>query len=95
VVRLYTILSGEATDPDHTAHEYFRDRLRFIADGVTTAFAEAAAAGELRPDVTPAQAAVRLLAMTEGTQLLWLNGFDVDLGVTTRENINSFLTRPI
>lgn len=95
VVQLYRNLSAEAVDPDHPAHEYFHARLERIADAVTQAFAEVREDGGLRERVDPRTAALRTIAMTEGLELLWLNGFDVDMADDIRDFIDGFLVDPL
>ncbi|WP_337059749.1 TetR/AcrR family transcriptional regulator [Kineococcus sp. G2] len=95
VVQLYTVLSAEATDPDHPAREYFAERFERIANAVTTAFAEEDAVGGLLDDVDPRRAAFSSIAMTEGLELLWLDGFDVDMADGIRRHLNSFLHTPL
>ncbi|GAA4157065.1 TetR/AcrR family transcriptional regulator [Leifsonia shinshuensis] len=95
VVQLYTILSAEATDPEHPAHDHFRERFERIADAVTAALEETRDAGGLRADVDPRTAALSILAMTEGLELLWLNGFDVDMAEDVRRFIGTYLIDPL
>ncbi|WP_432537027.1 TetR/AcrR family transcriptional regulator [Kineococcus arenarius] len=95
VVQLYTLLAAEATDPEHPARAYFTERFRHIADAVTTAFAEEAAAGGLREGVDPRRAALSTLATTEGLELLWLDGLDVDMAEDIRCHISGFLRTPL
>ncbi|MEB3369845.1 TetR/AcrR family transcriptional regulator [Saccharopolyspora mangrovi] len=94
-VQLYTILSAEATDSDHPAHGYFRDRFTRIASAVATAYEQAGRDGALREGVDPRAAALSTLAMTEGLELLWLNGQDVDMAEDIRTHINTFLAEKI
>ncbi|MFI9381864.1 TetR/AcrR family transcriptional regulator [Kutzneria sp. NPDC052558] len=56
-MEMITTLIAEAQRPDHPAHQYFRDRLRMIADHFGIAFARIAADGLLRDDLTAEQAA--------------------------------------
>lgn len=79
LVQLYRRLATEAVDTTHPAHDYVASRLRRIVDAVTDAFAEIAAEGGLRPGLTPRAAALRAVAVTEGQEVLWLQGFEVDL----------------
>ncbi|MCA2219172.1 TetR/AcrR family transcriptional regulator [Jidongwangia harbinensis] len=71
IVQLYTVLSAEALDPAHPAHDYFRRRLESSRDLL---------AGRLfgwhpRPGV----AAVELLAFLDGLQLNWLRDPGIDV----------------
>ncbi|WP_394554879.1 TetR family transcriptional regulator [Agromyces sp. MMS24-JH15] len=95
VVQLYTILSAEATDPEHPARPYFSERFRRIADAVTVAFEEVRDAGGLRDGVDPRRAALSTLATTEGLELLWLNDFDVDMAEDIRRHLGGFLVDPL
>lgn len=94
-VQLYTVLSAEATDPEHPAHGYFADRFTRITDAVTVAFEQVQQEGGLREGATPRRAALAVSAMIEGLELLWLNGLDVDMAEDSRRHISSFLVEPI
>jgi AcrR family transcriptional regulator len=72
VVELYCTLSAEGTSPDHPAHQYFIDRYNWSRKIIADAFAIIQAEGDLRPDVTPASAAIRTVAMMDGLQVQWL-----------------------
>ncbi|MEW1958222.1 TetR/AcrR family transcriptional regulator [Kineococcus sp. NPDC059986] len=95
LVQLYRLLAAEATDPAHPGHEYFSTRFRRIADAVTQAYREVAAAGGLRPGVDPRTAALRTLAMTEGLEVLWLQGFEVDMGGDIADFLDAQLVEPL
>ncbi|WP_345801358.1 helix-turn-helix domain-containing protein [Microbacterium sp. AZCO] len=95
VVQLYRILSAEATDPQHPAHEYFRARIERIADAVTHAFSEAQEAGDLKPGVDPRLAALNALAMVEGLEMLWLSGLEIDMAESVRRDLNAHLVAPL
>ncbi len=95
VVQLYRILSTEATDPAHPAHAYFRERSHYIADEVAQAFAQAQQDGDLKEGVDPRVASLSTLAMTEGLEMLWLYGHDVDMAEDVRAFLSGFLTEPL
>ena len=95
VVQLYTILSAEATDPEHPVRPYFQQRFHRIADAVTRAFEEVRADGGLLDDVDPRRAALSTLAATEGLELIWLNDLDVDMAEDIRRHVSAFLTTPL
>ncbi|QDY66647.1 TetR/AcrR family transcriptional regulator [Glutamicibacter halophytocola] len=95
VVQLYRNLSTEAVDPEHPAHNYFRERLGRIIEAVTQAFSEVLAEDGLKPGIEPRAAALNTLAMTEGLETLWLQGLDVDMAEGIRWHINGFLAKPL
>jgi len=94
-VQLYRILSAEATDPGHPASDYFHGRVARIVDAVTGALVEIEAEGGLRPGIGPRVAALRITAMTEGLEQLWLNGFEVDMAEDIRVFIGEHLVAPL
>jgi AcrR family transcriptional regulator len=77
VVELYTILSAEATSPDHPAHAYFMRRYDFTREKVELAFANLAAEGKLRHGLDPRRASIALVALMDGLQVQWLLNRDV------------------
>jgi len=69
VMRLYTVLSAEATNPEHAAHEYFADLYVRLRAQLTEAIASAQDAGAL-PAEWPAETAAPMpLAPTDGPAL--------------------------
>jgi AcrR family transcriptional regulator len=76
---LYTVISAEATDNEHPAHEYFVSR---YSDGralAVVALREAHAAGHLRDDIDIELAARLVPAVMDGLQQQWLldDSFDM------------------
>jgi AcrR family transcriptional regulator len=70
IMRLYTVLSAEALDPAHPAHEFFQRRL---------GWARSYLAELLLPwHPRPALAAVEVLAFLDGLQLMWLRDPSID-----------------
>src|SRR4051812_49156655 len=79
IVELFTVLSAEATAPDHPAHQWFVDRYRRIHAELVEAYATA----DLLPGVEPATAARQLVALMDGLQIQWLLGDPpVDMAAT-------------
>ena len=72
LVALFAVLSAEASDPDHPAHEYFVDRYRGTVADVAASLTRAKASGLLAPDVDPAGQARTLVALMDGLQVQWL-----------------------
>jgi len=95
LLRLYSILAAEASDPDHPAHDYVARRFDLVLGGTTRAFEELDARGLLRPGIDPRRAAVETTAMAEGLQLLWLHGALPDMEKAAREHLESYLVAPL
>lgn len=72
LVSLYCVLSAEATDPEHPAHEYFLRRYNWVRDIISEAFTEVGELGQLRPGVVPLAATRQLVALMDGLQVQWL-----------------------
>ncbi|WP_432562674.1 TetR/AcrR family transcriptional regulator [Kineococcus sp. SYSU DK003] len=65
IVELFSVLSAEATSPEHPAHGFFDQRYRRIVATLSDAFADC---GHPAPD----SAARRLVAVMDGLQVQWL-----------------------
>lgn len=72
LVSLYCVLSAEATDPEHPAHEYFLRRYNWARDIIGEAFTAVGERGQLRPGVVPGAATRQLVALMDGLQVQWL-----------------------
>lgn len=93
LTELFCILSAEATAADHPAHDYFVQRYEFVSRVLTRAFEDAEAKGQLRPGVAPRQAAIDLIALTDGIQLQWLLRPEVtSMGDSVRRYLESVTT---
>ncbi|HEY2556591.1 MAG TPA: TetR/AcrR family transcriptional regulator [Diaminobutyricibacter sp.] len=70
IIRLYTVLSAEALNPDHPAHEYFQERLQQARTLLVP-----------RLDLPPEEAdalVVDYLSFMDGLQLNWLRDPSID-----------------
>ncbi|MFC9701906.1 TetR/AcrR family transcriptional regulator [Streptomyces sp. NPDC056943] len=72
LVALYAKLSAEATDPEHPAHSYFKERYRILRAELTVLIAAAQAEAGSAGQGDPAAAATQLLALMDGLQTQWL-----------------------
>lgn len=95
MVQMYRMLSTEALNPEHPAHAHFQARQRVVLDGIERAFREAVEDGDAPADLDPHAAALSCLSMTEGLEVAWLTGFDVDMVADSRRHIQQFLTTPL
>ncbi len=96
LVALFAVLSAEASDPDHPAHEYFVDRYRGTVADIAASLTRAKASGLLARSVDPAGQARTLVALMDGLQVQWLlSPADVDMAGTLRAQIERVLTVPL
>jgi len=72
IVRLYAVLSTEATGLDHPAHGHFVDRYARTREFMREAFAALERRGRLKPGVTVESAAIGTIALMDGLQTQWL-----------------------
>ncbi|MGW5517530.1 TetR family transcriptional regulator [Nocardia africana] len=94
LIELEFVLAGEATSPDHPAHEYFVRQYSDNEEILRRAFGLMRERGQLREDVDPALAARSLLAGTQGVQTLWLRNRRIDIGEALRAQLTVLLRRP-
>jgi AcrR family transcriptional regulator len=95
IVELYTVLSAEATAPDHPAHSWFVDRYRRIVGEIETAYAAARTAGDLLAGVYPGVAARQLVALMDGLQIQWLlHDPDLDMAAALAAHLATQLRPP-
>ncbi|PZE80662.1 TetR/AcrR family transcriptional regulator [Curtobacterium sp. MCBD17_032] len=73
LVQMFVNLSAAAaTDPDHPAHAYFRERYETTRSRMTDDFRRMQQDGRLRADLDPEELASVLLATSDGMQIQWL-----------------------
>lgn len=93
VVELYCVLSAEATDPSHPAHDYFVSRYQGLRTTIGEIFERAKQAGHLREGVDPYRAACRLIAIWDGLQVQWLLDRDsLDMADDLADHLHRILT---
>ncbi|MCW4386120.1 TetR/AcrR family transcriptional regulator [Salinibacterium sp. SYSU T00001] len=93
LTQLFAILAAEATDRDHPAHAYFRDRYKFVLSNVERSFEIAREQGHLRDAVDPSDAARAYVALSDGFQLqkLYSDGAVSQAGLI-RRTLSAFIT---
>ncbi|QIS20490.1 TetR/AcrR family transcriptional regulator [Nocardia terpenica] len=72
LVRLFTVVSGEAVTADHPAHDWATNRYRTLQEWLGAALAAGIADGTVRPDTDATAVARQVFAMMDGLQLQWL-----------------------
>lgn len=91
---LYAIVSAEATNPDHPAHDEFAERYRSQAEHSAVLLKAGQEAGEIRADLDPARAARLIGAVMDGIQLQWLLDDSVDMTALFAEFVRGYLVPP-
>ncbi len=93
LLRLYTILSAEASDPDHPAHDWFASRYRRLADALAVAIAADQAVGRISEIEDPMVTANIIIAAWDGLQLQWLLDPDEEMSSHVESLLSRFLPR--
>jgi len=94
--RLFSIISAEATDPEHPMHDYMQARYDLILTSVTEAMRAIRADGGLRDGLDPAEAAKRYVALADGLQVQSLyNEQRTTQTFTLRAALQEMLTIPL
>jgi AcrR family transcriptional regulator len=96
IVGLFAVLSAEAGDPSHPAHDYFVARYEQTQASFRRALVQARDAGFLVPGVDVDHAARSLIALMDGYQVQWLLAPDrVDMAAELRTEIQRLLVVPL
>ncbi|MDD7928842.1 TetR/AcrR family transcriptional regulator [Microbacterium thalli] len=72
LVRMFSIVSAEATHPDHEAHAWLLERYRAVTETYTVAIADDRDRGRLRTDADARALAGLVISGWEGIQIRWL-----------------------
>ncbi|WP_420110830.1 TetR/AcrR family transcriptional regulator [Pseudactinotalea sp.] len=72
LVGLHVVVSAEATEPGHPAHDLYRQRYRGLRDQDRAGFSELVEQGVLRADIDPDKIGAITSAVMDGLQLQWL-----------------------
>ncbi|MEC5185011.1 AcrR family transcriptional regulator [Cryobacterium sp. MP_3.1] len=81
LVQMFANLSAAAaTDPEHPAHEYFRERYAHSRSTITAGLRRMQASGRLDDSVDPEMLASILMAVSDGMQVQWMFDDSRDMG---------------
>jgi len=93
LVRMFSIVSAEATHPGHEAHEWLRRRYTAVTADYRVLIAYDRSLGRLTSDADPAMLADLVVSGWEGIQIRWLaDGTDPVAAMTT---LLDTLLRPV
>jgi AcrR family transcriptional regulator len=93
LVQMFTVVSAEATDEAHPAHDHFRDRARSVIGLMRSGLEQAAERGLVRRDLDLDQAARQCQAMMYGLQVQWLLDPTTDMVAIFTDFLDRFATR--
>ncbi|WP_433199410.1 TetR/AcrR family transcriptional regulator [Nocardia sp. CA-107356] len=79
LIELFTHMQAAASDPDHPAHDYMRQRYRLGTQGFSYALREMQTAGTLPADIDTDAAATMFFALADGLQARWLIDSSIDM----------------
>lgn len=88
---LYTVVSAEATDSAHPAHDYFVDRYAGRADSTAQVLTDAQRDGLVRADLNAQYAARLISAVMDGLQQQWLLDESIDMTALFDEFLRGYL----
>jgi len=96
IVNLFSVLSAEAGDPAHPAHDYFRQRYARLRADLQQTLRGMAASDQLTPGTDPDALAVEIIALMDGLQVQWvLAPGDLDMAAVLRHRLDAALTVPL
>ena len=96
IVNLFSVLSAEAGDRSHPAHDYFSERYVRLRAELVQALRKLAHAGELVPGNDPRALAVEIIALMDGLQVQWVLAPDqIDMVSVLRHRLTAALTVPL
>jgi AcrR family transcriptional regulator len=72
-------VTGEATDPDHLAHDYVRDRYAGMRDVVRNGLVQLQSEGRLSDEIDPDITAALVFACWDGLRIQWMYDKSIDL----------------
>lgn len=91
---LFTVISAEATDDEHPAHDYFVQRYHDGRLLTEATLRDAVASGRVRADLDVAHAARLIPAVMDGLQQQWLLEEDFDMTAAFDDFLRGYLRPP-
>lgn len=88
-MRLFAKISAEATDPDHPARAYFTARYATLVAEFERVLTDRFTTTPPLITITPREAAESILALSDGLQMQWLLGEDLDMSAILRRHIRA------
>jgi AcrR family transcriptional regulator len=93
-IRLFQVLKGQASNPEHPAAAYIARRNERTLEIYTRLIARRQADGIAHPGLDPAQVALQVFALWEGLTALWLLDPSIDVGKLLVDGIRRLTGEP-
>jgi len=91
IVQLYTAFAAEAVDEAHPAHAFFQKRFAVLQGFISDEIRRRQAAGRARPGIDADQAALMLIAQSDGLQVRWLLDRSIDMAASLQLAIGALV----
>lgn len=96
MINLFAVLSAEAGDPSHPAHDYFVRRYVNSRASIQRALQVALDRGYLNPGLEPRALATEIVALMDGLQVQWLLApEEINMAALLRDRLQSALVVPL
>ena len=96
MINLFSVLSAEAGDPAHPAHDYFVARYASLRSELTESLSRLHRRNGLVRGTDPTALAIELIALMDGLQVQWVLAPDqIDMADVVRHRIDAALVRPL
>lgn len=79
LVHLYTAFAAEAADPNHPSRDFFAQRFASLREVISKGIQDGQEVGIYPTDMDASNAALRLIAFSDGLQLQWLIDPSIDM----------------
>jgi AcrR family transcriptional regulator len=94
-VALFVVMSAEATNPSHPAHEFFVNRYERAVRTIAAALDEARVRGELTENLDATEAAQLIVSVMDGLQIQMLLNPDMDRLAALDTYLEQFLAQNV
>lgn len=91
LIRLYTVFTAEAAEPEHPSHVFMQQRLDDLKSALVETLVGMRESGRLAGDRDPVSLANALIALTDGLQLQWLLDRSLDLPAELERGVTALL----
>lgn len=95
LIRLFTVLAAESSDPEHPAHEYFRTRHLQFTHYLEVGIRRAITDGSIDPTTHPQRLAVAIASLWDGLQMNEPYNSSIDIPEHLKAFFEAILGHPL